>query len=65
MYIKLWLEVWRGGAARTQTRMQGAHDDGTHDLKCGSCQAPYPLARHLWANCPRLAALRQALTTEY
>ena len=46
------LEMWRGGAARTQTRPDNAS-------RCGSigrilCCALRPSARHLWAECPCL-----------
>ena len=48
------LNTWRGGAVKTQTRL---------DLKegCMFCGAERPSARHLWAECVHFSAKRQQL----
>jgi hypothetical protein len=59
-----WLNVWRGGAVKTNTRGKkvGVQDDS---IACAHCGAERGSARHLWAECPKYAQLRADLETEH
>ena len=55
---------WRCGAVCTPTRRWSALS-GPGRAACPHCGAPRASARHLWAECPGLAALRARLDVAY
>ena len=65
---RLALQIWRGGAVRTTTRLHWRPAQDPHsetNSRCPWCSAEAASARHLFAECPRFAKLRLRLETEH
>ena len=58
------VHIWRGGAARTPSRLASGHGGDARTVPCPWCEAPGASGRHFFAECPRFEELRGQLGAE-